>query len=228
MVFTNREQAGELLAEKLSDYAGRDDVIVLAIPRGGVVVGAEIAKKLGVPLEVLVTKKIGAPLNPELAVGAAAEDGEPIFDKDLIARLGIKENELRKTRNEVYKKIKGYIKKFRKGRELKLEGKTVIVTDDGVATGSTVEAALAWIRAKSREQGVKKRSTKMIRAGPKQVVLAIPTGARDSMERLEKLADESICLEKPRWFTAVGQFYQEFDQVSDEQVLEYLKKVNGD
>jgi putative phosphoribosyl transferase len=174
MVFENRRQAGKLLADRLSEYANRADVLVLAIPRGGVIVGAELASKLEVDLDVIVTKKIGAPDNPELAIGAVAEDGEAIFDEKLVARLGIdQEYKIGKARQVKREKIKDYIDKFRGGRVLEVGGKTVILTDDGVATGATAEAALIWLKSRS----------------VKEIVLAIPTGARDSMERLEKMAD---------------------------------------
>jgi putative phosphoribosyl transferase len=207
MVFNDRKQAGQLLSKRLSDYKDRGEVIVLAIPRGGVVVGAEIARELSVSLDVIVTKKIGAPDNPELAIGAVAEDGSPIFDQDLLGRLRVDDLYLKKATFEVHKKIADYIAKFRGGRSLEVGGKVVIVTDDGIATGSTMEAALSWIREKK----------------PAEIVLAIPTGARDSMARLEKLADKTICLDKPLWFAAVGQFYREFSQVSDQEVKRILE-----
>lgn len=207
MVFEDRRQAGRLLAEKLSDYNNREDVIVLAIPRGGVVVGAEIVKKLNIALDVVVTKKIGAPGNEELAIGAVAEDGEPIFDQDLLSRLQVESSYLKKATSRVREKIGDYIRKFRAGRSLDVEGKVVVVTDDGIATGSTMEAALSWLRKEK----------------PGEIILAIPTAARDSMARLEKLADKTICLDKPKWFAAVGQFYREFSQVSDQEAKRILE-----
>lgn len=208
MIFENRKQAGRLLAEKLIEYSNKENVLVLAIPRGGVVVGAEVSRVLKVPLDVVVTKKIGAPGNEELAIGAVAEDGEPIFDKDLKRRIDVDRTYLkRKTKEVREEKIEVYIEKFRKGRALDVKGKTVIVADDGVATGSTMEAALSWLREEE----------------PAEIILAIPTGARDSMERLEKLADKTICLDKPLWFSAVGQFYREFAQVDDGEVERILK-----
>lgn len=206
MIFEDRRQAGRMLAEKLRSYANREDILVLAIPRGGVVVGDEIAKALKVKMDVLVTKKIGAPGNEELAIGAVAEDGEPIFDSGLLERLRVDERYKRSATEGVHKKIAGYIQKFRDGRNLDVAGKTVIVTDDGVATGATVEAALSWLRKKK----------------PREIVLAIPTGAADSMDRLEKLANKTICLDKPMWFAAVGQFYKDFGQVSDQEVKRIL------
>jgi len=206
MVFDDRRQAGKLLAVKLSAYKSNSNVVILAIPRGGVVVGVEMARVLQVNLEVIITKKIGAPGNEELAIGAVAEDGEPIFDSELVGRLGVDKTYMEKATKVVHKKIADYIQKFRGGRELDVEGKVVIVTDDGVATGSTVEAALYWLKEKKS----------------REVVLAIPTGAMDSMNRLAKLANKTVCLDKPIWFGSVGQFYKEFGQVSDEEVGEML------
>ena len=206
MIFESRVEAGRLLSEKLSSFSNSDGSVVLSIPRGGVVVGAEVSRLLNLPLEVIITKKIGAPGNEELAIGAVAEDGEPILDSDLVGRLGVDKRYLKNATKETHKKIADYILKFRDGRKLEVFQKTVIVTDDGVATGYTVEAALSWLSGKK----------------PKEVVLAIPTGARDSMKRLERMADKTVCLDKPLWFSAVGQFYREFGQVSDEEVRKIL------
>jgi len=207
MVFSDRKQAGQLLGEKLADFAHREDVLILAIPRGGVVVGFELAKKLGLPLQVVVTKKIGAPENSELAIGAVAEDGKPIFNEDLVRRLQVTDAYLRAATASVHKKIADYIQQFRHGKVLHVSGKIVIITDDGVATGSTMEAALSWLREQE----------------PTEVILAVPTGARESIEQLKSLADQTIVLDTPEWFSAVGQFYRQFDQVSDEQVKRFLE-----
>ncbi|MCH7952123.1 phosphoribosyltransferase [Patescibacteria group bacterium] len=206
MVFSDRKQAGQLLSKKLSDYSNRKDVVVLAIPRGGVVVGYEIARELKVALNVVVTKKIGAPGNEELAIGAVAEDGEPIFDEQLVGQLQVDEDYRSAATARVHRKIVDYIQKFRGGRALDVAGKVVIVTDDGVATGSTMEAALSWLREKKTAE----------------IVLAVPIGARDSTTRLEKFADRSVVLDKPFWFGAVGQFYREFGQVDDNEVKKIL------
>lgn len=209
MIFEDRRQAGTLLSSSLSTYAKRKDAVVLAIPRGGVVVGYELARALHVPLDVVVTKKIGAPDNPELAIGAVAEDGDPIFDERLVRQLAVDERYRRRATAEVHQKIAEYIKAFRRGRSLQVGGRAVIVTDDGVATGATMEAALTWLRQQR----------------PTEIVLAVPTGARDSLERLEKLADRTICLDRPVWFGAVGQFYRQFGQVSDEEVKRLLDET---
>jgi len=206
-VFADRREAGRLLSKALSSYFNRSDAIVLAVPRGGVVVGSEVARTLGLPLDVIVTKKIGAPGNEELAIGAIAEDGDPIFDEDLVARLDIEKQYLSEVTERVSQKIREYIDKFRDGRRLEVTGKVVIVVDDGVATGATIEAALTWLRLQKA----------------KEIVLAIPTGAPDSMEKLMGMADQTICLDKPEWFAALGQFYREFGQVDDEAVIKILK-----
>ncbi len=201
-IFADRREAGQLLAKELSSYFNRLNAMVLAIPRGGVVVGGEVARALKLPLDVIVTKKIGAPGNEELAIGAVAEDGEPIYDQDLVSRLGIGKKQLSWLSKQVFQKIKDYITNFRGGRALGVADRVVIVVDDGVATGATIQAALAWLRSKH----------------PKEVILAVPTGAADSMRKLEQMADRTVCLDKPEWFAAVGQFYREFGQVSDEEV----------
>ena len=207
MVFSDRKQAGQLLGEKLIDFAHREDVVILAIPRGGVIVGFELAKKLHAPLQVLVTKKIGAPENLELAIGAVAEDGKPIFNEDLVRRLQVTDAYLRTATASIHKKSADYIQQFRDGRVLHVSGKVVIITDDGVATGSTMEAALSWLHGKHASE----------------IILAVPTGARESMERLEKLADRTVVLDTPLWFSAVGQFYRNFPQVTDREVKQMLR-----
>ena len=207
MVFSDRKQAGQLLGEKLVDFAHREDVVILAIPRGGVIVGFELAKKLHAPLQVLVTKKIGAPENSELAIGAVAEDGKPIFNEDLVRRLHVTDSYLRTATALVHKKIADYIQQFRAGKVLHVSGKVVIITDDGVATGSTMEAALSWLQGKHASE----------------IILAVPTGAKESMVRLEKLADRTVVLDTPLWFTAVGQFYRNFPQVTDREVKQILR-----
>lgn len=207
MVFFDRKQAGVLLSERLSDFSHRKDALVLAIPRGGVVVGYELSRSLGLPLNVVVTKKIGAPHNPELAIGAVAEDGEPILDEELVRRLRVSDAYLESATKLVHRKIAEYIKEFRGGVDLEIAGKAVIVTDDGVATGSTMEAALSWLKTKQTSE----------------IILAVPTGAGDSMKRIEKLADLTVVLDKPLWFSAVGQFYREFPQVTDEEVKRILE-----
>jgi len=200
-VFSDRILSGELFS-----YSNHPNALVLAVPRGGVVVGYEVSRTLHLPLDVIVTKKIGAPSNAELAIGAMAEDGKPIFEEELLSKLGIEKEDLPREMRRVSRTIQEYIRIFREGRSLVLKEKVVIVVDDGVATGATLEAALSWLRTQR----------------PKEIILAVPTGARDSMTRLERLADRTICLDKPEWFSAVGQFYREFGQVTDEEVKRIL------
>jgi putative phosphoribosyl transferase len=202
----NRVEAGKQLAQALKTAS--ENAIVLAVPRGGVVVGYEVARALGVPLDVIVTKKIGAPDNPELAIGAVAEDGTFILDEDLVERLGVSREyikaEVERQRQEIQRRLVRY-----RGDVPypSLKNREVIVVDDGVATGSTLKAALRLVRNK----------------GAKTVTVAIPVGPADTIRELEKLADRVICLQTPEPFYAIGQFYVDFAQTSDEEVTELLK-----
>lgn len=216
-MYTNREEAGLRLAQKLSlrlhsVAQGRrlHDVLVLGIPRGGVVTAYTVAKILKVPLDVIVTRKIGAPNQPELAIGAVGPNGTVILDDRLIEELGVEKKylnrEIRAQRLEVSRRMK----KFRAGRsplKLRLRLKTIILVDDGIATGATVEAAIKYLR----------------KVGVKKIILAVPVAPKDTARRLGSLADDSIVLETPQDFYAVGQFYEDFPQVTDEEVVELLQ-----
>ena len=202
----NRVEAGKQLAKALKTAS--ENAIVLAVPRGGVVVGYEVAKALGVPLDVIVTKKIGAPDNPELAIGAVAEDGTFILDEDLVRRLFVPEEyigeEVERQRQEIQRRLVRY-----RGNVPypSLKNREVIVVDDGVATGSTLKAALRLVRNK----------------GAKTVTVAVPVGPQDTIRELEKVADRVVCLHTPEPFYAIGQFYVDFAQTSDEEVTKLLK-----
>lgn len=202
MKFMDRLEAGEKLAEKLP---GKFD-LVLAIPRGGVVVGQVVADRLGLPLRVVVTKKVGAPGQEELAIGAMGPDGRVVWDEDLMERLDLKEEDLKQQIYDSRFKIKDYMKKF-KNQSLEVGGKKVLIVDDGVATGNTMKAAMAWLR----RQGVAK------------IVVAVPVCAQEAYEELTELADEVVCLLVPDNFGAVGQFYEYFPQVTDEEVIDILQ-----
>ena len=206
-MFKSRAQAGQLLTEKLKHFKGRD-IIVLAIPRGGVVIGAEIAKVLDCPLDIIVTKKIGAPGNPELAVGAMNSGGEVVWDDNLLSRLSLSKSNLVSQVKRAKLKVQIYKRKF-KIKEKNLKNKTVILTDDGIATGATAEAAIKVIKAQK----------------PKKLILAVPVTPSDTIKKLESLVDEFICLSSPAIFWAVGQFYQEFEQVEDNQVIRILNST---
>ncbi|MFH0897671.1 MAG: phosphoribosyltransferase [Candidatus Bathyarchaeota archaeon] len=205
--FKNREEAAKNLAKELSEYRGKN-IVVLAIPRGGVVLGYEVAKELDASLDVIVPRKIGAPGNPELAIGAVTEDGTTILNQPLVSQLGIPKEYIEMEKEEQIKEIKRRIKTYRGDAEPpSLEGKTVILVDDGIATGATVKAAINSIR--------KKR--------PSSIVIATPVSAPDTAGELRKEADKLVCLVVFEPFFAIGQFYENFDQVSDEEVIRLLK-----
>jgi putative phosphoribosyl transferase len=205
-VFSDRKEAGKTLASKLTEYAGKS--IVLAIPRGGVVVGYEIAHKLKVPLDVIVPRKVRAPFNPELAIGAVTEDGTIILDHKLVEYLRVSEGHIKEESERQRQEIKRRLKVYRGDKPFpSLKGLHVIVVDDGVATGATVKAALASMRKKE----------------PESVVLAVPVAPPSTIKELEKDADVVVCLATPEPFYAIGQFYRDFAQTSDEEVKRLLK-----
>jgi putative phosphoribosyl transferase len=204
--FLNRVDAGKQLATALK-FVGKNS-IVLAIPRGGVVVGFEVASALGVALDVIITRKIGAPGNPELAIGAVAEDGSVILDDDLVGRLMVSRSyiseEAERQRAEISRRLFSY-----RGNVPypDLKGKEVIVVDDGVATGSTLKAALLSVRQKKATS----------------VIVAVPVGPPDTVSELKKFADRVVCLMTPEPFYAIGEFYDDFSQTEDEEVIRLLK-----
>jgi putative phosphoribosyl transferase len=206
--FNDRVDAGKRLASELADFKDKD-ALVLAIPRGGVVVGYEIAKALSLQLDVIIPRKIGAPDNPELAIGAVTEDGTTILDRSLIAYIGVPpyyiEEESERQRQEIQRRLKVY----RQNEPYpNLKGRNVIIVDDGIATGSTMKAALASVKNR----------------GAKSVTIAIPVGPPSTIGELEKIADCVVCPYTPEYFQAIGQFYSDFSQTTDEEVIELLKK----
>ena len=207
--FEDRKEAGRLLAAALKGFRGKDTV-VLGIPRGGMVVAGEIAGALNSGLDIVLSRKLGCPGNPELAIGSVGEDGRLFLNQDLAFRVGADETYIETEKARQLTEIKKRVQLFRQFKaKVPLEGKTVIVTDDGVATGSTMQAAL-W--ASGREN-------------PKRLIAAIPVGAGESVRFLADYADEVIVLRLPRDLYAIGQFYRHFDQTSDEEVLEILKEA---
>lgn len=203
-MFKNRQEAGLKLAQKL-DYLRGQKILVLAIPRGGVVVGKEISQELNCPLGILIVKKIGAPANPELAVGAMGPDGEVVLNKEILQELGIEEKDF----EEIKKLKKEEITRLSRRLAITtpaLRNKIVILTDDGIATGATTEAALSWLRKKN----------------PEKIILAVPVAPVELIEKFKGQVDDLIVLEIPAYFRAVGQFYEDFPQVSDEEVVKLL------
>lgn len=206
-MFKNRTAAGEQLAAVLDDYDVKADVVV-AIPRGGLPVGRVVADSLRVPLDIVSARKIGAPQNPELAIGAVAADGTVWLNESMIAELGVGDGYLEAQIDAQRKAAIEKIERYRGDRSPRdYEGKTVVIVDDGVATGATT---IACIR-------------QMKNAGADRVILAVPVAPPDTVEQLRSEADEVICVETPPHFGAVGQFYESFEQVSDEQAMEYLE-----
>jgi putative phosphoribosyl transferase len=211
--FRDRTEAGRFLAELLRDYAGRDDVIVLALPRGGVPVGYEVAKALDVPLDVFVSRKLGVPGHEELAMGAIASGGLAVLNQAAIETLGISEEQLREAANAEYQEIQRREQAYREDREPPdLEGKTVILVDDGLATGSTMRAAALAVREQN----------------PAKIVVAVPVAAAETCDEFRDVVDEIICGLQPRAFQAVGLWYDDFSQTSDDEVRELLARANGE
>ncbi|EFL42972.1 phosphoribosyltransferase [Streptomyces fungicidicus] len=210
MRFRDRRQAGRELAARLRerrDEGALPDPVVLALPRGGVAVAAEVARALDAPLDVLVVRKIGAPFHEEFGVGAMAGDGVPVFDEDSLFRLGLSESDLAAVVARERAELRRREERYRQGRPPPdTRGRTVIVVDDGLATGSTARAALRALRARD----------------PGRLVLAVPVGAAEGLALMRSEADEVLCLHEPAAFMAVGQWYEEFDQLTDEDVLDAL------
>src|SRR5262245_2235499 len=210
MQFHDRSDAGRQLATMLTPYANRGDVIVLALPRGGVPVAYEVASALDAPLDVFLVRKLGVPGHAELAMGAIASGGVRVLSDDIITQLGIPHAAVEEVTARERIELDRRDRMYRDGRQpADLEGRTVILVDDGLATGATMEAAILAAR----------------QAKPARIVVAAPVGAPDTCQRLAAVADEVDCVAMPDPFQAVGLWYQRFDQTSDEEVIELLQKA---
>jgi putative phosphoribosyl transferase len=209
MQFLDRRDAGRQLARELAGFADERPVIV-ALPRGGVPVGVEVANALGAPLDIMAVRKLGAPGNPELGVGAVAEDGTGVLDPRAANVVGMTRAVLDETLEREAQELRRRVERYRNGRApIPVSGRTVIVVDDGLATGLT---GLAAIRA------LRKR-------GARRIVVAVPVGSRESATMLDREADEVLCLTIPRRLFGVGSWYRDFTPVSDEQVLSLLDEA---
>ena len=205
--FSNRTEAGRQLAEKLVKYAGRDDVIVLGLPRGGVPVAYEVAKRLDAPLDVFIVRKLGVPGFEELAAGAIASGGVRVLNKDVFRALPNAEETIELITATETAELERREQEYRGGRPApELRDRVVILVDDGLATGATMRAAVKALR----QRDVAK------------LVVAVPVGPPDTCREVEDEADETVCLSMPDFFQAVGQYYEDFSQTSDEEVRELL------
>jgi predicted phosphoribosyltransferase len=205
--FADRRQAGVELAARLGRYKGHDDLVVLALPRGGVPVAYEVARALEAPLDVFLVRKLGVPGHRELAMGAIASGGVRVLNTDVVNWYRIPKPVIDEVAREEQAELERRQRMYREGRPpVELRGRTVLLIDDGLATGSTMKAAVQAVRAH----------------GPSRIVVAVPVGAPDTCRQLEEIADEVVCSRTPEPFSAVGQWYVDFSQTTDAEVRELL------
>jgi predicted phosphoribosyltransferase len=210
MLFQDRFEAGRFLASKLRHLANRPDVVVLALPRGGVPVGYEVAKALNAPLDVFVVRKLGVPGHPELAMGAIASGGIRVLNEDVVRRLGIPDYMIDKIAAEEQKELERREQDYRGDRPpLDVKGRTVILVDDGLATGSSMRVAALALRDKN----------------PAQIIVAVPVAAASTCSELKSEANQVVCAVTPEPFWAVGQWYRDFSQTTDEEVPDLLRRA---
>jgi predicted phosphoribosyltransferase len=207
--FRNRSEAGRRLAAELHAYANRADVIVLALPRGGVPVGFEVASALQAPLDVFIVRKLGLPWHEELAMGALASGGVQVLDRDVLRIARVSETDVQRVIEVEQVELERRERQYRGLRRFPdLTGRTVILVDDGLATGSTMRAAVAAVRKK----------------GPARVVVAAPVAAPEICDAFRDIADDIVCAETPEPFEAIGLWYDDFSQTTDDEVHELLAR----
>jgi predicted phosphoribosyltransferase len=212
MKFKDRREAGRALARLLAPYGTRDDVIVLALPRGGVPVAYEIAEALDAPLDVFMVRKLGVPGQEEVAMGAIASGGIRVLSPGLLSQLRVPAHELERVTLEEQRELERRERSYRGDRPaLDVRNRTVILVDDGIATGSSMRAAVAAVR----------------QLGPRQIIIAVPVAPPQTARQLRAIADEVICAAEPDPFLSVGRFYEEFEQTSDEEVRQLLALANN-
>jgi predicted phosphoribosyltransferase len=205
--YADRREAGRVLADRLRDYTGQNDVVVLGLPRGGIPVAYEVARALNAPLDVFVVRKLGLPGHPEYAMGAIASGGVRVLNDDVIRQLHVPPSAVEAVARAEQQELERRERAYRGARQaLPMEGRIVILVDDGLATGSTMRAAVLAIR----------------RQFPSQIVVAVPVGAREACRAMDQLADEVVCARMPEPFQAVGLWYEEFEQTTDEEVRRLL------
>jgi predicted phosphoribosyltransferase len=207
--FPDRYEAGRRLAEKLGDFAGRDDVLVVALPRGGVPVGYEVARAPGAPLDLMQVRKLGVPGHEELAMGAIASGGVRILSESVVEALRIPERVIATVAAAEAQELERRERIYREGRLFPdVRGRTVILVDDGLATGSTMRAAAAALRS----------------LGAARLIAAVPVAPRESCDAMREVVDDMVCARVPEHFIAVGEWYEDFSQTSDEEVAELLRR----
>ncbi len=210
MSFRNRTEAGKRLADELRDFKSKKGLIIMAIPRGGVIIGYEVANELVAPLDIVIPRKIGAPGNPEYAIGAVTEDGARVLNESAVSALGLSEEYLDEITAKEIVEIKRRASSYREGiPPIQLAGKIVILVDDGLATGATMKAAVQSVRNR----------------GASEIVVAVPVAPPDAVGELSKQVSKVVCPLVVEPFYAIGQFYEDFGQVEDEEVVRLLSIV---
>jgi predicted phosphoribosyltransferase len=210
MLFRDRSHAGALLAERLTAYKGRADVLVLGLPRGGIPVAYEVARELAAPLDIFIVRKLGAPGQPELAMGAIASGGVRVLNDSVVRALGIPRSAIDRVEAAEQVELERREALYRSGQPPpEVRGRIVILIDDGLATGSTIRAAVAALRPR----------------GPRRIVVAVPVAAAETCAEFRHEVDEVVCAETPEPFFAVGEFYRDFSQTTDEEVRDLLDRA---